>query len=413
MTTTVHSVPSRHLSSLGRLRRHCADPGKASRYQELLTDYGIEVAAFSELVEHPRLIYVEQPGCWYYPEDLLRARLLRALIDTDLFAPTSGVLTLSLDAFSDCGVKRWYNLFTLWGESSQVHLLGSAYRRRHRHLAYAALPIEGDARDRMSVLFTTAADMLEAARISPEVFASHLIERFQDGIESGLRPMLPPLTDRYGLMRWAKSLRAFRLDEALAQLAAPCCELRSGAALHWTDFGQEIGALGPLFNRFLLTVTDPARMARALRRDLRGLWGQDTDHDISVAALITDDSKYRMIFFDADTESFYFRDGDEQRIPITWDEVRRLAEACRTGGPCGVLSYLMLAASGIYMVSDDEDGTSPFESAARTIHQRRIGLCFPSLAPAPLAAQNRDGFLRAFSDDFDRCCEESLDRFLV
>lgn len=420
MATAVRRRPGRHLASLRELRRHCGHAGKDRLYRGLLRDYGVDVAAFSDLVEHPRLIYAEQPGCWYYPEDLLRARLLEALLQTGEFAEGSGVLALSLDAFSDRGVKRWFTTFHLCEEVDEVHLLGSSYRRRHRHRTYAALDLSGGAFGRVSTLFGTAADMLEAARLGPETFADEFVDRFRRGIRPGIRPLLPAATDRAGLVRFAESLRRYRLGPALAQLAAPCTALSRG--MGWTAFwnavnsqffGLPIAPLEVLYNRFLLTVSDPVQMARALRRDLREHCGQDDERDVSVAALVTPEEKYRMVFFDARSESFYFCDGSAERHALDWRELRRQAAAGRTGGPSGVLAYLMMAAAGIYLVSDAVDGTSPFESAARTIHEQRIGLRFPSLAPLSRSPAARGGFLQVHTEAFDRCVARTLDRFLA
>lgn len=420
MSLAVGTRRGRHLSSLRQLRSHCNASGKRGAYDRLLRDYGVDTGAFSDLIEQPRLIYAEQPGCWFYAEDLLRARLLQALIDTGEFAPSSGVLSLSLDAFSDRGVKRWFCTFALCDVVPAVHLLGTSYRRRHRHRTYAALPVDQAALRRMSTLFNSSADMLEAARLSPTTFADELVERFQHGFEPGLRPLMPPDYDRASLLEYAESLRRYRLDQALRNLAAPCCELRPG--ISWADFwnavneqffGMSIGPLGALYNRFILTVSDPVRMAKALRRDLQDLYGQDDARDVSVAAVITEEDKYRMVFFDAERESFYFSDGDEERQPIEWHEIRRQAKLGCSGGPSGVLAYLMMAAAGIYLVSDPVDGTSPFESAARSIHRQRIDLPFPSLAPTPGYNSGRGGFLKIFTPEFDRCSRQVLDRFLL
>lgn len=300
-----------------------------------------------------------------------------------------------------------------------VHLLGASYRRRNRHRTYAALPLDHGPLRRLVTLFTSAADMLEAARLSPETFADEMVRRFQEGFEPGLRPMMPPAGDRASLLEFAARLRRYRLDEALAHLATTCCELRPG--LGWSElwnsinsnfFGMPIDALGPLYNRFLLAVSDPVRMGHALRRDLRDLCGVDDGRDVSVAAVITPQEKYRMVFFDAEVENFYFRDGDEVRHDLDWSELRHRAQSCRTGGPSGVLAYLMMAAAGIYLVSDPMDGTSPFESAAHTIHQHRMDLPFPSLAPVPRYGSGRGGFLKIFSDEFERCSRHTLDQFV-
>lgn len=419
MATAVTTRKGRHLSSLRQLRRHVSTPGKDRGYRRLLRHYGVDLEAFADLVEPARLIYAEQPGCWFYAEDVLRARLLRRLMETGEFAPGSGVLSLALDAFSDRGVKRWFCTFRLTENVSKVHLLGASYRRRHRHRTYDALPLDRSSLRRLVTLFSSAADMLEAARISPEIFAEEMVLRFQRGFEPGIRPLMPPAGDRRSLLEFAAHLRSFRLDEALTHLATTCCELRPG--LSWTGlwnsvnskfFGLPIDALGPLYNRFLLAVSDPVRMGHALRRDLRDLCGVNDGRDVSVAAVITPEQKYRMVFFDSDAESFYFHDGDEVRHELDWHELRGQARLCNSGGPSGVLAYLMMAASGIYLLSDPVDGTSPFESAARTIHLHRMDLRFPSLAPMPRYDSGRGGFLRIFSDEFELCCQRTLDQFV-
>lgn len=419
MATAVTTCTGRHLSSLRQLRRHVSTPGKDRAYRRLLRRYGVDLAAFDELVEHPRLVYAEQPGCWFYAEDVLRARLLRRLMDTGEFASGSGMLSLGLDAFSDRGVKRWFSTFRLTEEVSMVHLLGASYRRRHRHRTYDALPLDGAPHHRLATLFSSAADMLEAARLSPETFADEMVRRFQEGFKPGLRAMMPPAGDRAGLLEFAGRLRGYRLEDALAHLANTYCELRPGVG--WTElwdsinakfFGMPIAPLGALYNRFLLAVADPVRMAHALRDDLRDLCGVDDGRDVSVAAVITPEDKYRMVLFDAREESFYFRDGDEVRRDLDWAELRNQARQDRSGGPSGVLAYLMMAASGIYLVSDPVDGTSPFESAARTLHLHRMDLPFPSLAPMPRYDSGRGGFLRIFSDEFEHCSRHTLDRFV-
>ena len=419
MTTAVSVRNARHLSSLRQLRCHISARGKRQAYRRLLRRYGVDLATFEGLVEHPRLVYAEQPGCWFYAEDVLRARLLQRLMDTGEFASSSGVLSLCLDAFSDRGVKRLFSTFRLSADVSTVHLLGASYRRRHRHRTYSALALEPGPMKRLATVFTSAADMLEAARLSPETFANEMVLRFQEGFEPGLRPLMPPAGDRASLRLFARRLRNHHLDDALGHLATVCCELRPG--LGWAElwnsinerlFGLPIDALGPLYNRFLLSVNDPVRMGRALSEDLRTICEIDDRRDVSVAATVTSAKKYRMVFFEKETERFYFCDGDQARHALDWQALRRQAFLGRAGGPSGVIAYLMMAAAGIYLVSDPVDGSSPFESAARRIHRHHTGLRFPSLAPAPRLGSGRGGFLKIFSDDFEQCCTRTLDRFV-
>lgn len=421
MNTAVHpaqGAQGRHLASLSELRAHFSDACKHEAYARWLEDFGISRRHFAALTSHPRLIYAEQPGCWFYPDDVLRARLLDALCETGEIHPASGVQSLCLDAFSDRGVKAWFCTFRLHSDIEPVHLLGSTYRRRHRHRTYAALPVDGAAHERLSHVFTTSADMLEAARISPRAFADEMLARFQDGLPAGLRPMFPE-GDRRSLLRFAGTLRRCDLDSALRTIAATCCELRRGVS--WADywnavnsqhFGRKIEPLGRLYNRFLLTIEDPLRLAHALAAELDQVGGRKPGRDVSVAAIVTDDEKYRMVFFDAEREIFYYRDGGV-RHELPWSRIHELASRGRTGGPCGVLAYLMMAAAGIYLVSDSVDGTSPFETAARDIHLRRIGLRFPSLAPHASQPMNRGGLLQIFTPRFETTCRRTIERFLA
>lgn len=403
-----------HLTTLRQLERHCRSESKHAGYERLLVEFGIDVERFASLVEHPRLVLAEQPGSWYCGGDLMRYRLLRSLTETGLFHRSSGVLSLASDAFTCRGIKRLFFLLQLHPQLEPVHLIGAASIRRHRNRVYSALPIAGSTFERLAAILDTSLAMLSSAQISPDAFAEELLEIFRGGVRSGIRRLLPPRSDRRGLREFGVRLRDYDLEAARRPLAAARRELREG--ISWADYwdranggflGTRIGDLGGLFNRFLLTVSDPVRMSRHLMR----CCGHPPEKPIAVAAIIAGDGKYRMVFFDPQESRFFYRPRALERRDIGWSGIRELAAGGRTGGPTGTLEYLMMAASGLYLVADPGDGSTRFERQAREIHRRYTGLDFPYVALAAEREWPRFDYLGIYESDFESRSREAIERF--
>lgn len=418
MQTLERASPPRnseiHLTTFRELERHCADEAKQAGYRRLLADFGIDAGSFAALATHPRLVLAEQPGSWFCADDLMRFRLLSTLIETFDFHESSGVLSLAEDAFTCRGLKRIVLLFRFHRRFAPVHLVGAAFSRRHRNRVYAALPIAGTTRERLATIFDLSLAMLESARAGPEVFAEEVLGIFRGGVRSGLRPLLPPGTDRRSLRVLGRELHGHDLEAAMAPLREARREL--GNAVPWvaywdrvneTFMGTRIGKLGPLFNRLLLTVDDPIRMSRSLLRHSR----HRESEPVAVAAIIAHHEKYRMVFFDSGTNRFFYVPRAGVRRAITWSRIRELAREGRTGGPSGTLEYLLMAASGIYLVVDPRDGRNRFERQARRIHEHYTGLPFPYVALADHGREKTNDYLQMFAAGFEGESRDAIEKF--
>lgn len=403
-----------HLTTRRDLERHCRSGGKRAAYRGLLLDLGIDLELFEPLVAHPRLVLAEQPGNWLSGTDLIRYRLLRALIENDRFHASSGVLSLATDALTCRGLKRLFLAFLLHPELGPLCWLGASYLRRHRNHAYHALPIAGASYQRIRDILDICLTMLSSARVSPDAFATEVRGIFRGGVRSGLGPLLPASSDRRSLRELGARLGDYDLEGACQPLRTARRELRDG--MRWVGywdcvngafFGTRIGKLDPLFNRFLLTIADPVRMSRCLM----SLCRHRADQPIAVAAIVTGEEKYRMVFFDPATEDFFYRPSVRRRVRIPWWRLRELAERGATGGPSGVLEYLLMAASGIYLVVDPGDGKNRFERLAWEIHRRYTGLQFPSITFEPGEGQARWDYLHAYHPEFESRSRATLDRF--
>lgn len=371
-----------HLTTFRQLERHCHNESKHVGYERMLVDFGVDVEAFSTLVKGPRLVLAEQPGCWFYGYDLMRVRLLKALRETGIFHDSSGVLSLANDAFTCRGVKKYLVQLHFIPDLKPIPLIGTAHFRRHRNRVYSAFPISGSAYERIATILDISLSMLSSARISSATFAREVTAIFAAGVRPGARHMLPTRVDKKSLLEFGAHLRDYDLAAARQPLARARQELDDGISwMHYWDrvnsffMDTRVGTLGPLFNRFLLAIENPVQMSRILIR----LTGHPAGEPIAVAGVVVGNEKYRMIFFDPDSEKFFYFP-TKHRQTITWARIREMAERDRTGGPAATLEYLMLAASGIYLIADCDDGYSRFECQAREIHQHYTGTCFPYIA---------------------------------
>lgn len=413
-----------HLTTLGALERHAADPRRPAGYERLLADFGIDAAAFAAVAGPPRLVLAEQTGCWLWGDDLLRFRLLQTAARELGWERRSGALSFAHDGFDWRGVKRYFVTLHLHPAMGFAPLLGATHLRRHRHRAYHALRLVGSSRRRVVEIFDAAETLIGAAAVSAEAFARAATTLLSRGLGAGVRSLLPAATGRRALLAVADELRRHDLAAALQPLTVARHELDGGPGgatgeadgVGWRAFwdcvdgaflGTEVGDLAPLFNRFLLTVADPVRMSRHLAH----LTAHPPGEPIAVAAIFLPGAKYRMVYFDPSQEGFFCSPLPGERRAIAWDEVRAAAARGETGGPSGVLEYLLMAASGIYLVSDPEDGESRFEGHAAAIHRLYTALPYPFVALAEGLGDDC-GLVQVYSDGFERRWRHDLGCFL-
>ena len=76
-STRLERLARTHITSGAELKAHLAARDQARGYRQLLADLGIDSQALGLEDRPPALLFAEQPGCWYTPRDLVRARLLR------------------------------------------------------------------------------------------------------------------------------------------------------------------------------------------------------------------------------------------------------------------------------------------------------------------------------------------------
>ena len=405
-----------HLTTFRELERHCHDEAKHGGYQHMLRELGIDTVSFAELVEQPRLLIAEQPGNWFYSDDLIRFRLFDVLKQTRDFHQSSGVLSLAIDGFSSRGLKKYLHLLHFHEKAEPVPLVGASFLRRYRNRVYSALPLSGSAYERMVTILDSCITMLTSAQISPNAFAEEVLAIFRGGLRSGIRPLFPRRADRRGLRELGTHLAEYDLEGAKSPLLAARQELRRETS--WADYwdrvnasflGTRIGRLGPLLNRFLVTVEDPVGMSHNLIRRCEF----PVSEPVAVAAIITDDDKFRVVFFDPTENSFFYCPRVGTRCVIAWRQVRRLAEQGRTGGPSGTLEYLLMAASGIYLLTDPSDGYNRFERLARRIHEHYTGLPFPVVSFVKDNARTSYTYLEMFEPAFEDRCRLILERFFA
>lgn len=396
-------VADSHLTSWRELRAHLRDERKVPAYVRLLTDFGIDADRLDVSGRRPRLILAEQAGAWFEPEDRLRVGLLAALSRREIFDDAgSGAVQLAHDALSHRGIKRHFLRHHLHARLPPVNYLGSPFLRRHQGRSYASLRLAGAARERVAEIFEISERMLTAAMDSPPAFAREVAAIFDAGVRDGLRPMLPANRDRRSLEEIA--VRLAELD--LLAACRPFREVRRMLSVDvawpalWrrvneVSLGVTIGDLEPIVDRFLLAVSDPRRMARSLIAASCHPPGEP----IVVAGIVTDEDVYRMVVYDPADDRFYLRFASRPRSAISWEEVRAHASAGRSGGVARVVKYLMMAASGFYMVADPRDGFTGFERRADEIHRRRVGRRFPWVSfPVPFAGPG--AYLSSFGPDF-------------
>jgi len=407
-----------HTSS--ELVAHLATPGRAAAYRRMLLEFGVdpESEEFAGLADKPCIMFVEQPGSWLTPRDLVRVRLLERLIDRGGFdAVRSGVRTLSHDRFTAEGDKAVLLDFKLHQGLGPARLLGSMYLRRFKHRTYASLHVQAKSYQRMRSIWDYSLQMLGAADVSAERFVEEVNSIFESSAERGARDVLPANNTPADLLRIGADLRRCRLEPAFKALWPARARLTKDVLwdVYWNAVNSEflevpIGSLSAQLGRIVMAVNDPVKMARRLHLVLDAA----ADEPISVAGLVLDDDVFRIVLFDPHRERFFVEESGGVRREIGWDEVRASAAEERGGRPSGVLEYLFLAAAGCYFVVDPCDHVQPFHERACAIHQEAVGLKFPWLTfePRGSLAEPANCFTDIFRPGFATFAVDVLSSFL-
>lgn len=409
---------SLQIRSWSELRGHLDAPGKRSAYQRFLADLGIDASdsVVRGLADRPSLLFAEQPGCWYTPRDLVRARLLERLIQRARFDPElSGIRTLSHDRFTAIGDKGVFLDFALHPQLGIARLVGSQFLKKYEHRTYASLRLTSHSFLRIRSIWDFALRMLEAASESPARFTEVATAIFDTGPLQGARDILPGSNDPERLLEIGVELARCRLEPAFQALWPARAQLSKGISwdAYWNRLNseflsQQIEPLEPLLGRYLLAVTDPVKLGRRLHEET----GLERDEPVSIAGIVSDDDVFRTVQFDPVSEEYFLLRRDGNRRSVTWEEIR---SACGFGGrPAGILEYLLFAAFGTYLLVDPGDGLHPFHETADRIHRRHTGLGFPWITfevSGPIAG-DANCFLEIFRPGFAETTVGILSRFL-
>jgi hypothetical protein len=415
----LHAHPLQ-IASWSELRAHVESPGKGDAYRRLLADFGVHsgAAEVADLAGPPAILFAEQPGCWFTPRDLVRARLLERLIGRGGFDPErSGVRTLVHDRFTGDGEKGVFLEFHLHPGLGPARLLGAQFLKKFEHRTYASLHITAMSHQRMRAIWDYSLQMLEAAAISPARFADVVAEIFAAGPVAGARDVLPQSNDREDLLQLGEDLAVCRLEPAFKALWPARTHLRREIAwdAYWnavnSDFlGLPIDSLSPLMGRFLLAVADPIKLGRHLHERLGAAPGEP----VSVAGIVAEDEIFRTVLFDPSRESFFTVGRDGSRRAVAWEALRASAADSRGARPSGVLEYLFLAAFGHYLLVDCGDSVQPFHEAVCEIHREATGLKFPwtSFAAHGSLGEHGNRFTDVFRPGFVELTVDVLAGFL-
>ena len=397
-------------------------PWKPQAYERMLCDFGLDPERLIPSGTRPRLVYAEQPGCWFTPQDRMRCELLRDLVQRSrLFdRRASGFYYLSNDGFTSTGDKQVLLWFELHPAVQPVRFVGSRFIRRHRRKTYSSLQIAGPTHERIQNVFDLCEGLLTSAAISPIAFVRWCQEKNEEGVWPGVRCLLPR-GSRRELAALGDRLRShYRLLDAHRHLVQTARLLRPG--MSWTDywnqvnrqfFNSEVRALDPILNRLVLAVRDPVQLSRTLIRTT----GHPGDEPIPVIGVIAAKNTYRMVHFDPLQTCFFYETGNDQRVLIEWDEIVEMARVGLTGGPSGTLEYLLFAACGFYLIVDSTDSVQPFHRRACRIHREYTGLKFPWISLRPQwpavngAGRAQETFMDLYRKDFKLALEQTLAYF--
>jgi len=409
------------LHSWREIESHLSSPGRAASCRGMMKRFGLdpdshEIAGLS--ADRPCILFVEQPGSWLTPRDLVRVRLLERLIERGGFDPVrSGFRTLSHDRFTAEGDKAVFLQFKLHQGLGPARLLGSMYLRRFKHRTYASLHVQAKSHQRMRWIWDYSLRMLEAADISTDRFVEVVSDVFASGAERGARDVLPSTNTPADIRRIGEDLRRCRLEPAFKALWPARSRLTRDVLwdVYWNAVNGEflevpIGSLSALLGRILRSVVDPLKMGRELHR----LVGAAADEPVSVAGLVLADEIFRVVLFDPQDGKFFVEEKGGVRRPIEWEEVRVSADEERGARPSGVLEYLLLAAAGCYFVIDPCDRIQPFQDRVCAVHQELTGLKFPwaTFQPVGCLSSEANSFTDVFRPGFAKFAVDVLTEFL-
>ncbi len=418
-----------HLTSWSEVCEHLDDSARWSRYRALLDDFGIDTAGVTLAAQRPpRFIFAEHPGNWAYPADVARVRLAQALARR--CGTEAQILQFDNDVFRKNGLKAFFSKWCLhpllpWvslvrakdtrslKEKSAgtvgVHRRPRNQRNRAWHRkVYGSIKLQGASRQGLHDKLDMALELMATVEAGESPLA--LLNR---RCSAAAREVIGGPWDRQAARRLAVSMASSDLRAAQGPLRVGLTALQQ-PAITWAGLWQqinsaflqqEVGHIDPVFESFLLAIDDPWRMADRLAE----IDGSDR---VTVAGFVEDD-EFRLVAFDRPRRVFlaFSSVGDSEGREIQWSTLREHAKAGRGSTPCAIIEYLMMAASGYFVVSDPYDGQTPFEQRVAELHQKAIGRRFPWVSLFnPYVGGHAGSYLDCYHGGLETFARQNIDR---
>lgn len=396
-----------HLTSWREVRDHVGDTHRWPRYHQLLDDFGIDTeVADRGRQATPRFVYAEHPGNWAYPADLVRIRLASALAER--FDTDADILQFDNDVFRKNGIKRFFSKWCLHRRLPWVSLVRAKDTRSHQawhRRVYGSVQLQGRSRQSLMDKWAMAVELMGCV-----ARGEHPLALLNAPCPPGAREVIGGPWSRREAQRLADSMAECQLHTAQEPLRVGLAILQQGeptwSAL-WQHInsvllGQPVGRVDPIFESFLLSIRDPEKMAHRLA----ALEDNCSPH-VTVAGLV-EDGEFRRVVYERRRGCFLAlrSTGDPEGRPISWDAVRHHARHGLGGTPGATVEYLMMAASGFFVVCDPYDGQTPFERRVALLHQESIDRRFPWVSI-------RHHFQQGHSGSYLDCYHAALDQFAL
>ena len=416
------------------------------QYDALLRDIGINPSYFQSLrAEGPRVFVGEQPGTWL-PSCETRLSLIRTLMEdptVEMNRGESGVYTLGNDALSTSGHKASFTTIQPFEEEDVLKhqpVISDAFARKHslKHAAYSRLEMSGPVSERLETILGHYRKLYEAAsKDRPTFLRTMAPERNAPGKQGALllKNLLANPIETTHLSQLHERLAPYDTERAAQDMSEMIDALRTGTPMNWTQFwnrfngkqlGTEMREIDPIFNQYLLAVEDPWRVADWVAEQTESYERSQPESSpdlekklryLPLVGIVDDETrKYTMVTFDrAERKMFYSPNVTSEYREITWDEIRELAKQGKTGGPNCFMEYILMAASDLHIVIDNDDSRE--EKAIKSYkiaehaHRTTTGRSFPWIVAPPSQPGESSQLTWYNRPELDRLIAEARDRF--
>lgn len=425
---------------MDELKQHMDAPDRLAQLDAMADRMGMDVDQIRALrAERPAVVTAEQPGFWpaAYGVRMRFASWLQQNVGFD--AERSGPYVVSVDGFSAFGLKKVLTHLEPIPETAEteeermIHRIGfitnggakkmsgTSYRaidvlRNEIHIP-ATEGIQGLKTVLQASRSETAAKFARVLQRPENIkYAKRVIQTSapEDEVEAYYEKLgtIQDVLSAYDLDRADAGLGHF-LD-TMGQTDGDHIEGESQSwAEYWTGvnsalFKQNIRSMDPLLGTLVLAIRDPKQYATWLTdetveqlKELRtsassaGNDAQVREIDTELAELSAsglsvslvgiidqETKKYRAVRYDPQSSSFVV--GKTNPTPISWEQIRELAEK-GNATPAYVPKYLLRAAADMYIATDHKDAEEVLmnEEILCGIYRKHTEQSYPSIHCPP------------------------------